>query len=47
MEGYYYVTPSTPADGDADTFGSRTSALLLILRRCKYSNNFRYVVLQI
>ena len=43
--GRYFTSLSPPtADGVADTFGGRTSALPLILRRCKYRNLFWNVI---
>lgn len=40
MVGRYFTSLSPPfADGVADTFGGRTSALPLILRRCEVKQN--------
>lgn len=40
----FYVSPTGSADGAAVTFGSRSSALLLILRLCKYTAFFAYCI---
>lgn len=43
--GRYFTSLSPPyADGVADTLGGRTSALPLILRHCKDTNNIRIVI---
>lgn len=43
--GRYFTSLSPPyADGVADTLGGRSSALPLILRHCKDTNNFRIVI---
>lgn len=43
--GRYFTSLSPPyADGVVDTLGGRTSALPLILRQCKDTNNFRTVI---
>ena len=36
----FYVSPTGSADGAAVTFRSRSSALLLILRHCKFTTFF-------
>lgn len=43
--GRYLTSLSPPyADGVVDTLGGRSSALPLILRHCKDTNNFRIVI---
>lgn len=44
--GRYFTSLSPPhADGAVDTFAGRSSALPVILRHCKDSKYFQYIVL--
>lgn len=40
----FYVSPTGSADGAAVTFRSRSSALLPILRLCKFTSFFAYCI---
>lgn len=40
----FYVSPTGSADGAAVTFRSRSSALLPILRHCKFTPFFAYCI---